>query len=109
MTWQDPKNEDTDTALLRRPKHKATASVERRFGDDLRVGAEVLYAGKRDDVGGLGLPSYTLFNIRASWQLSEAWRTVARVENAGDRDYELAHSYNTPGRAGYLELVWEPR
>ena len=109
MTWQDPRNEDTDTALLRRPKHKATARLERRFGDALRLGAEVLYAGQRDDVGGLGLPSYTLFNIRGSWQLNETWKTVARVENAGNRDYELARGYNTPGRAGYLELVWEPR
>ena len=109
LTWQDPRNEDTDTALLRRPKHKATARLERRFGDALRIGAEVLYAGQRDDVGGLGLPSYTLFNIRGSWQLNETWKTVARVENAGNRDYELARGYNTPGRAGYLELVWEPR
>ncbi len=109
VTWQDPRNEDTDDALLRRPKHKATARLERRFGDVLRIGAELLHAGKRDDVGGLGLPSYTLFNIRASWQLNEAWKTVARVENAGNRDYELARGYNTPGRAGYLELVWEPR
>ena len=75
----------------------------------MRVGAEVLYAGGRDDVGGLGLPSYTLFNLRGSWNFADAWRANARIENATDRDYELAHGYNTPERAGFVELVWSPR
>ena len=109
FTWQDPRNEDTDTLLLRRAKQKLSATVDRRFGDAVSVGAEVLVSGKRADVGGLELPGYTLFNIRASWQFSDAWRAVARIENAGDRDYELARGYNTPGRAGYLELAWSPR
>ena len=109
LTWQDARNEDTDSALLRRPKQKVSAIVERQLGDAVRVGAEVLYAGGRDDVGGLGLPSYTLFNLRGSWNFADAWRANARIENATDRDYELAHGYNTPERSGFVELVWSPR
>ncbi|HNR91289.1 MAG TPA: TonB-dependent receptor [Dokdonella sp.] len=109
FTWQDPRNADTDALLLRRAKHKATAIVERRFGDEFSIGAEMLRSGRRADVGGIELSGYTLFNIRASWWLSDAWRAVARVENATDRGYELARGYNTPGRAGHLEVIWSPR
>jgi vitamin B12 transporter len=109
FTWQDARNEDSDTALLRRPKQKASALVERRIGETVTIGAEVLHAGRRDDVGGLALPSYTLLNLRGGWDIADAWRAVARIENATNRDYELAHGYNTPGRAGFLELVWSPR
>ena len=109
LTWQDPRNEDNGSALLRRPKQKLAAYVERRLGESLGVGAELLHAGKRNDVGGIELPGYTLINLRSSWQIASAWRLVARVENVTDRDYELAHGYNTPGRAGRVELIWSPR
>ena len=51
----------------------------------------------------------TTARITGSWDIADAWRINARIENATDRDYELARGYNTPGRAGFLELVWAPR
>jgi len=108
ITLQNPRNADTDTQLLRRPKRKFNSVVERALGTRLRVGAELVASGKRDDVGGVVLPGYTLFNLRASYELNRDWRIGARLENAFDRFYELAHGYNTPGRSGYLELVWQP-
>ena len=109
FTWQDPRNEDDGSSLLRRPMQKLSATVERRFGDTTSVGAEVLSSGKRDDIGGVSLPGYTVLNLRASWHLSAAWRVVARLENVSNRDYELAYGYNTPGRAGHLEVIWSAR
>ncbi len=108
-TWQDPRNEDDDSVLLRRPKQKSTALLERRFGDAFRFGAELVQAGRREDVGGQTLAGYTLLNLRGSWQPASAWRFVARIENVTDRDYQLAYGYNTPGRTGYLELIWSAR
>jgi len=35
-------------------------------------------------------------------------RLGARLENAFDRFYELAHGYNTPGLSVFLEIVWQP-
>jgi vitamin B12 transporter len=105
-TWQDPRNADTDSALLRRPKQKAASTIERSFGDALHLGAEVIASGPRDDVGGIDLPGYALVNVRASWKLSPQWQFLARIENLADRDYELAYGYNTPGRSGFLEIVW---
>ena len=109
FTWQDPRNEDTGTQLLRRPKQKFTGTLERSFGESFRAGAELVLSGRRDDVGGIELPSYTLLNLRAGWVLSPQWKLLARIENLTDRDYELAYGYNTPGRSGFLEVVWSAR
>jgi len=108
-TWQDARNADTDTELLRRPKQKLSGRLERRFGDRARAGVEVLYAGHRDDVGGIELPSYTLVNLRGSLALTSSWSLAARIENLTGRDYELAHGYNTPGRSGFVEVIWQPQ
>ena len=107
-TLQDTRNEDTDTQLLRRPKFKANLVLERNFGSTLRVGGELVHAGKRDDFGGVELPSYNVLNLRASWRFANDWRLTARIENLTDRDYELVHGYNTPGRSGFVEVVWQP-
>lgn len=109
FTWQDPRNEDTDTALLRRPKQKFTGTLERAFGTTFRAGAELIRSGKRDDVGGIELSGYTLVNLRASWALTAQWKLLGRIENLTDQDYELAYGYNTPGRSGFLEVVWTAR
>ena len=107
-TWQDARDEDTGTPLLRRPRQKGSVIVERGFGKRLRVGMEVFHNGKRDDVGGLELQAYTLLNLRAGWTLDDAWTVGVRLENLTDRDYELLRGYNTPGRSGFVELTWHP-
>ncbi|MEO7935509.1 MAG: TonB-dependent receptor [Dokdonella sp.] len=109
FTWQDPRNDDTDTPLLRRPKQKFTGTVEHSFGESIRAGAEVIRPGRRNDVGGIQLAGYTLVNLRASWALTPKWKLQARLENLTDRDYELAYGYNTPGRSGFLEVIWTAR
>jgi vitamin B12 transporter len=105
-TWQDARNEDSDLALLRRPKQKFTGMLDRSFGESFRLGAEVIHSGRRNDVGGITLPGYTLVNLHANWRLAAQWTLRARLENLTDRDYELAYGYNTPGRSGFFELVW---
>jgi vitamin B12 transporter len=107
-TLQNPRNSDSGAQLLRRPKRKLDSVIERGLGDRLRVGAEFVASGKRDDVNDVTLPGYALLNLRASFALNADWRIGARLENAFDRSYELAHGYNTPGRSGYLEVTWQP-
>jgi vitamin B12 transporter len=109
LTVQNPRNQDNGGQLLRRPKQKLNSVLERGFGDRLRAGVEFAASGKREDVGAVTLPGYTLVNLRASYALSPTWRVGLRLENAFDRDYELAHGYNTPGRSGYVEIAWQPR
>ena len=107
-TWQDARDGDTGAALLRRAKNKASGVLERRFGDRLSGGVEVLAAGRRADVGGVELGGYAIVNLRARYRIGSAWSVVARLENLAGRDYELVHGYNTPGRSAFLEIAWAP-
>jgi vitamin B12 transporter len=107
-TYDDARDDATDTALLRRPKNKFDALVERRFGERWRAGAEVVAADKADDIAGATLPGYAILNLRATYAINADWRVTGRVENLFDRDYALVHGYNTPGLSGFLEIVWQP-
>ncbi len=104
----DARDATTDQPLVRRPKNKLTAVAERRFGERLRAGAEVMSADRAADIAGAELPGYAILNLRATYALNNDWSFTGRLENLFDRDYELVHGYNTPGRSGFLEVVWQP-
>ncbi len=108
LTLQDARNDDTDAQLLRRPKQKFSSAFDAQLSDAFSAGAEVVYAGRADDVGGVQLGAYAILNLRASYAISPEWRIGARVENLGDKNYQLAYGYNTPGRSGYLTVSWSP-
>jgi vitamin B12 transporter len=74
----------------------------------LRAGAEIVAAGQADDILGATLAGYSIVNLRASWAINADWRVAGRIENLFDRDYALVHGYNTPGRSGFLDIVWQP-
>ena len=107
-TWQNPRNQDSGAQLLRRPKQKLDTLIDRAFGDRLHAGVEFFASGKRDDLS-TTLPGYALVNLRASYDIAATWSVSLRLENLFDREYELAHGYNTPGRAGYVQVAWQPR
>ncbi len=108
LTWQNPRDQDSGTQLLRRPKQKLNSVLERGFGDRFHAGVELVASGTREDVGSYTLPGYALVNLRAEYRPAPAWRIGARLENVFDRFYELAHGYNTPGRSAYLTVTWQP-
>lgn len=109
LTLQNPRDVDAHTQLLRRPKQKFSSVLERRFGERLSIGAEVAYAGRRADYGNVELGAYTLLNLRAGYKLNDAWKLSARLENLTNHDYALVHGYNTPGRSGFIDVIWQPR
>jgi vitamin B12 transporter len=104
-TWQDAEDESTGEELLRRPARKLSLDVERSWGD-WSVGAGVLYASSRRDFSG-ELAPYTLLDLRANWRLSPAWRLGLRLDNATDRDYQLARGFATPGRALLATIIYD--
>ena len=106
-TLQNPRNQDSSAQLLRRPKQKLNSVLERSVGEHGRAGIEWVASGKREDVGSVTLPGYALIDLRANYALTPTWRVGFRLENVFDRDYELAHGYNTPGRSGYVDITWE--
>jgi len=112
-TWQRAWNLDDDVALLRRAPRKAHASVDYRFGNGALVGVDADAVAARPDLSfdtfpatRIALGGYGLVHVRASWPLAAGWELEARVENLFDREYELARSFNTPGRGGVLRVRW---
>jgi vitamin B12 transporter len=109
IDFQNPRDLDTGKQLRRRAKHHAT------FGADTQVagwtlGAEVQASGRRfeNEANTQVLSGYTLVNLYASTRLARDYTLLARIDNLGDKAYELARTYATPGRTFYVGLKWAP-
>jgi len=100
-----PWDETNDVILSRRARTTAHASV-RYAKSDWALGASVQYQGKRDDslFNSLQLAPYAVVDVDAHWRLSRNVRLEASLENLFDEDYELAGTYNTPGRSALIGL-----
>jgi vitamin B12 transporter len=122
-TWQSARGDDNDgdghdDALLRRAPRKAHASIDYRFRNGAGVGIDGDAVAARPDMDfdtfpdppeRIALGGYGLVHARIEWPLAGGWSLQARVENLFDRDYELAHKFNTPGRSAVLTLRWSGR
>lgn len=106
---QNPRNETDDEWLARRARRSLTGGIGYRF-DRARVGAELVAAGARKDspystvVNG----GYGLLNLLAETRLSTDFTLAARLENALDKNYALADTYRTSGRAFFVTLRYTP-
>ena len=98
LDWQNPRDEITGKALVRRAKQHASAGLEYGAGP-FKAGLEVLVSGKRyDDVANKNLlGGYGLLNLNASYAFARDWSALLRVDNATNKNYELARTYATPG------------
>jgi vitamin B12 transporter len=106
LDWLDARNHDTDERLLRRAPRKAALSADWAFANGASAGIDLSAVAARPDAGGVVLHGYGLVDLRASVPLHGGWRVEARVENLGDRDYELVSGYNTPGFSSLFTLRW---
>lgn len=106
LTWQDPEDRDSGQDLLRRAREKGSLALDRVLANGAWLGAELVHAGTRFDVGQARLPSYTLVNLRAGWPLGQGLSLEGRVENLTDRDYEQLVGFNTHRRSLFLALSW---
>lgn len=101
LTLQDPKNRETGEALLKRAKSFASLDVSKTYGS-WYLGGNIQYTGHRTDYGDIRLPSYTLFNLDARYNLNKNVSLYARIENIFDKDYETTYGYEQPGRGAYV-------
>jgi vitamin B12 transporter len=108
--FQDPRDLDTDRQLARRSRRHATVGADWRVAG-WTLGAEVQTSAMRwDDAANTRrLGGYTLLNLSATTQLTRELSLVARIDNVGDKDYQLARTYATGGRRGYVGLKWTPQ
>ena len=93
---------------VRVPQNQATMSLFYQANERLQFGLGAQYV--HDVVDGYPasqakpLADYTLYNVRARYQLSDVFALYGRIENAGDKTYETVKDYGTPGRAFYMGI-----
>ncbi len=103
LTWQNPKNKETGEYLSRRARTFGSLNVSKTIGK-WYFGGDVQYTAHRDnsEYDDYRLPSYTLVNLDARYNLNKNVSLYARIENLLDKDYQTAWSYNQPGRGAYV-------
>ena len=110
LTHQNAVDADSGLQLNRRARNYGTLGMERRFsqGD---LGAEIVTSAKRyDDVANTRIMGgYALLNLTAGYRYSKELSLVARFNNVLDKQYELAQTYNTPGRNVYFGFDYHPK
>ena len=109
VDFQDPRDRDSGHRLARRAKRHATLGADYALAG-WSLGAESQTSSARFDNGAntVTLGGYTLFNLYASRRLGRDWTLLARVDNLADKNYQLANTYATPGRAFFVSLKWAP-
>jgi vitamin B12 transporter len=95
---QDPQDETSHLRLARRSKKHANASATYTMGA-WKGGAELDLSGDRfDDASNKNrLGGYGLVNLFATYAFARDWSALVRWNNVGDKQYDLARYYATPG------------
>ena len=104
---QDPFNEVSQKPLSRRAKNYGSLDISRSYGT-YEVGARLYASGARQD-GSHTLAGYSLWSFYASRKIDENWTARVRLENAFNKQYQLAHGYNTPGSGVFATLQYSPK
>ena len=106
---QNPQNISSGTQLARRAKEYGSIDVSKPI-KDINLGAKLFASSERKDSGGSGtLAGYSIWSFYASRKIDQDWTARLKLENAFDRNYELVHGYNTPGRGVFLTLQYQPK
>jgi vitamin B12 transporter len=110
LVSQDPKSLSTGMALARRARNYGSIDVSRMVAG-YELGAKVYGADERKNsqYDSVVLAGYSIWSFYASRQIDSEWTLRARVENAFDRQYQLAAGYNTPGAGAFLTLQYQPK
>lgn len=107
---QNPRDLTANKQLARRARRHGTFGVDYpAFG--WTFGAEAQLSGERYDTiaNTFKLGGYGLVNLSASRRFAKDWTFLARIDNAGDKDYALARTYATQGRFAYVGVKWAPQ
>lgn len=111
LTWQDPKNDETDQLLRRRARVFGGLHLTHSAGP-AQIGTDFSWVSRRfdsaDQSAASAMGAYGLVAVFGSWAFTPEWRLEARVNNLGDKHYTTAQGYNAPGREGQVTLRWTP-
>lgn len=108
---QEPFSVSDNEPLARRARQYASADVSRTLGA-YDLGMKVHASGERKDSHynpGVNLAGYATVALYASRKIDDNWTARVRLENAFDKQYQLAYGYNTPGRGLFASLQYSPK
>lgn len=107
---QDPWSVSDNEPLARRARHHGAVDVSRNLSG-YEVGANLYAAGERKDshYNSYTLPGYSLWSFYMSRKITQDWTARVKLENAFNKQYQLAYGYNTPGRGLYATLQYSPK
>ena len=110
VVQQDPWSITDNERLGRRARHYGSADISRPFMG-YEVGTRFYAAGERKDshYNSHMLAGYSTWAFYASRKIDNQWTARVKLENAFDRQYQLAYGYNTPGRGIYATLQYQPK
>ena len=102
---QDPKDETSGKLLARRSKEHASFTADYDIGA-IKAGAELELSGYRydDAANAHRLGGYGLVNLYTTYRFAPDWSVLVRWNNIGDKRYELARFYGTPGSGIFAGL-----
>lgn len=111
LTVQDPINTTTGAQLRRRGTTFGNLVASTTLAG-WRLSGEVIVGSSRPDNNiATGAPvtlgGYKVVNLTARYPVSKNSHITARLENAFDAKYQLAHGYNVPGRGLFVSLGWQ--
>jgi len=93
--------------LGRRAKETFNIAVDYYGIENLHLGTEVQYVGDRYDRAdkqGRQTGRYTLINLTADYQITDAIQIYGKIENVGDKYYQTVDGYATSPRAFYFGI-----
>jgi len=104
-TYTDSKKDD-GSRKDRLPLHHGGFSVDIYPVKKLQINLNANLTGERydGDYTGKTLPSYTLVNLAASYQVKDNLKLFGRIDNLFDKDYEEVAGYGTADFSGYVGL-----
>ncbi|MDO5087852.1 MAG: TonB-dependent receptor [Comamonadaceae bacterium] len=107
LDWQNPRNLDTGKQLARRARRQLKLAADTQVAG-WTLGAEWQASGMRyDDAANTRrLGGYGVVNLFARTSFARGWSAFARIDNVGDKTYQLAHGYATAGRTLQVGVKW---
>jgi vitamin B12 transporter len=111
-SFADIRNEtEGDSApILRRPKHKASLSINRAITDRFAAALKLRVVGTRYDTDfrtytTVEMSPFATVGLAGSYELFDDLSVRLRIENLLDQKYEEIITYATSGRAVYIGLT----
>ena len=104
-TYQEPKDKTNNVVLSRRPRNRMVGNVTHFFKNAESVAITTTYESNRDnsiyDTNQLG--SYFLVDVNYLKNI-HGYTMGFKINNLLDKNYRLAHNYNTGGRSFNLSI-----